>query len=400
MKITHFISHFPYPEQFNDSKLAQKYICSGGETAAYKLVSNLANLGHEITVVTSSLDGQNQVEKREGFTVFRYGSIAKVGYTNFSPGMLIKAHRDIKSVDIVHIHHTTPPGGIAGLYFNRYKRKPLLVTHHGFEKADNYGGILRRFLVLISAKYYVDFLLKSASRIICINKAFINQSLHLHKYLQKTVFLPNGVDLGEFNNNISKEDAREKLELGTDMKIVLFVGTLFPPKGADVLIRSAKLIVNQIANVRFIFVGQGSELSRLKKLSNDLSISENIIFQGYESDIGRKNLFYRSSDVLVIPSVLSEMFPLVFLEGSAAGCAIITSDLELFKGLIQENENGLITIAGDEQNLSASIIRILQDPLLQSRLSQNAHKRALDFSWLEIAKQTEALYSQLMEISV
>jgi glycosyltransferase involved in cell wall biosynthesis len=312
---------------------------------------------------------------------------------------MLKSYRDIRNVDIVHIHHTTPPGGAAGLYFNKIKRKPLVVTHHGFEKADNYGGLLRKSLVYLSAKYFVDFLLSSASRIICISPSFINQSLFLSKYDMKTVIIPNGVDLEEFNLSIPKEMAKEKLGITINEAIVLFVGTLIPPKGAAVLINAAKEVITQLPKTRFIFVGQGTQEPELRKMAIDLAISENVVFQGFESEILRKNLFYRACDILVIPSVLSEMFPLVLLEGSAAGCAIVTSDLEIFKWFIDNNKYGLITSSGNDKELAYSIIKILQDHSLQSHLSQMAHERVLEFAWPEIAMKTVTLYRQLTGIS-
>jgi glycosyltransferase involved in cell wall biosynthesis len=288
---------------------------------------------------------------------------------------------------------------VAGLFFNGDKRKPLVVTHHGFEKPDNYGSYFRKMLVFLSAKYYVDYLLAYASRIICISPSFINQSLFLDKYARKTIVIPNGVDLEEFNMSTPKELAREKLGVNNNEAIVLFVGTLIPPKGAAILIRAAKEVITQYPNTKFILVGQGTQEPELRKMINDLAISENVIFQGYESLIWRKNFFYRACDILVIPSVLSEMFPLVLLEGSAAGCAIVTSDLEIFKWFIGDDKNGLVTPAGNFMELATAIIRILQDHSLQTHLSMMAYQRALEFSWLEIAKKTEVLYNQLIGIS-
>ena len=88
--------------------------------------------------------------------------------------------------------------------------------------------------------------------------------------------IPNGVDREKFYP-LRKHEAREKLCLSFNERIVLSVGWLTPRKGFDLLIRSIKILDEQYGqgNLRIVIVGAGESRSELEKL---------ILIKGWEHD--------------------------------------------------------------------------------------------------------------------
>jgi glycosyltransferase involved in cell wall biosynthesis len=395
MKIVYFISHFPYPDQLTNLHLINRYVCSGGEWAAYHLAVEQSKLGHEVSVVTSSVLWTDGQERNNGLTIYRYGSRFKIGETLFAPGMFFRPLKDVAKPDIVHIHHTTPPGGMAGLVCNRSWKRPLVVTHHGFENPDSYGSVLRRVAMFLSSKYYLDFLFKAAERIICISPAFIRKSRFLRKYASKTVFIPNGIYPQEYNSDIPREQARTELGLAASERYGLFVGSLIPPKGLGVLLQALPEIIKSFENFNLIVLGRGPAENEFRQQALNLGVSGNVHFVGFIGETYRKLLYYRASDVLIIPSFQSEMYCFVLYEGAAAGCSLVTSDLDAFTMVIKDHINGILTPAGNSAEIGRAVMEVLQNKGLQSRLMHGSQTQISPPTWSDVSRRTEKLYMSL-----
>ncbi len=397
MKIVHFISHFPYPDQLANPALTDRYVCSGGEWAAHHLIEEQAKAGHDVSVVASSVTRRNVLEQREGFAVRRYGSWFKIGETLFAPGMFFRPVTDINKPDIVHVHHTTPPGGMAGLACNRTWKSPLVVTHHGFENPDSYGNWIRRAAVFLSAKYFVGRLFSAANRIIYISPAFIQQSRFLGKFISKSISIPHGIHLAEYHTGLPVEQARRELGLTPEGHYGLFVGTLIPPKGLGVLLRALPEVLEKYPDFHLLVLGRGPSEPEFRQQAADLGVSGNVQFVGFIGEARKKLLYYRASDVLLIPSFLIEMYCFVLYEGAAAGCCIVTSDLEVFKSVINDHVNGILTPAGNSAEMAKALGEVLEDRQLQHRLMRTAKSQIPIPSWENAARKTEQVYAALLK---
>lgn len=110
MKIGYFITHFPYLESFKDPEFAHRYPVGGANLWAYQLAHQMAKLGHDIVVFTTSVDSKNHVEEDDGVKVYRYGTNFKVGKVFFSFDLFFKSLQH--DIDIAHLHFAVPPGNL------------------------------------------------------------------------------------------------------------------------------------------------------------------------------------------------------------------------------------------------------------------------------------------------
>lgn len=405
MKIGYFASLFPYRESFQDQGFsqrhpiggaegwAQRYPVGGAEIWAYHLAHQMAKLGHEAVVFTTSVDSKTHVEEEDGIKIYRYGTNFKIGKARFSGDLLFRTLQH--DVDIAHLHFTLPPSNLAGLFYARVKRKPLVVTYHGDAMPD-YGGVIRRVGLGLQDKFIVPVILSSAKFITTYSDYYISVSHFLPKYRERIIAIPQGINPEETSVAYSKEECREKLSLRKDDKIILFVGALINYKSPDLLVKATPAVIGKNPDARLVLVGDGPLRGELERLAHDLGVTQAIKFVGavpYDATA----LYYGAADIFVLPSTgRTESFGMVILEAAVAGLPIVVSSLDTFRVFIRDGYNGLVAKLGDIDSLAETINRLLFDPALRQKMGENARDKVKEYSWDKIARMTEKVYEMAM----
>ena len=392
MRIGYFISHFPYNRP-GDETLSGRYTYGGAEKVAFSLAVKMAKSGHDVIVFTSSVDSKNSHESHQPFEICRYGTVFRIARGNFSPLLLLGPLK--YQIDIAHIHFTNPPGDLAGLLHGKTRKTPLIVTYHGDGVAE-YGNLLRRMIVTFHNRYMVSEVLANARVIISPSNNYINESQFLPKYREKIITIPNGIDEDEYKAHCSKVACRVRLGLPTDEKVVLFVGNFVKYKGIDVLLRCMPEVAKIVPKVRLVMVGSGNIKQDLEKLARFLRIDKHVTFTGFVSE-NRKILYYRSSDVFVLPSTMGpECFPTVILEAMACGLPIVASNISGIPELVRHCENGFLIPPRNVGALSTSLIDLLTNEDLPTKMAKNSIRMVKRYSWENIVRKTEEVYRQVL----
>jgi glycosyltransferase involved in cell wall biosynthesis len=105
-----------------------------------------------------------------------------------------------------------------------------------------------------------------------------------------------------------------------------FVGRLFGYKGAHVIIDAVSHLAQRGLKSHATLIGEGPEKGRLQTLAQELGVADRITFAGNLTPREVARTLNRHK-ILVVPSIQPEGFGLVALEGLAAGCAVIASDI-------------------------------------------------------------------------
>ena len=393
MKIGYFISHFPYKNRLNDTNYFKQYHHGGAEIAAYCLAVNIAQGGHEIDVFTTSINSNDSFEKKGDLNIHRYGTSFKIEQGNLS-FKLFQKPLDLE-LDIVHAHFSTPPAELAALKYAKRKRVPFILTYHG-DGQGGFGGVVRRITMSFYNKYLLDKVLFSSNVIISPSEYYINESQFLEKYRDKIVVIPNGINIEDFDLPYSKEECREKLDLPIDSRIILFVGTLSPHKGPDVLLKAMPKIIKNIPNTKLVFVGSGRMKEELEALSRRLGLGKYVKFAGFVEE-SLKTFYYNSADVFCLPSVMKhEIFGIVNLEAMACSVPIVASKIGGVPDVVKNGENGVLVPPKDEEALAEAIIYLLENEEVRRRMGRNGRKKVEDYSWERIAEETEKVYEGLI----
>ena len=100
-----------------------------------------------------------------------------------------------------------------------------------------------------------------------------------------------------------------------------------------------------------------------------------------------------SSEIFILPSKW-EAFGIALLEAMARGNAIISSETEGGKFLVRK-ENGFTYEFGNIKQLKEKLSMLIKNTKLRKKMQLANQKKAQDFLWPKIAKQTEELYKTL-----
>ncbi len=172
-------------------------------------------------------------------------------------------------------------------------------------------------------------------------------------------------------------------------KYVYFVGNLIPRKGVEYLIKAFSGIDGKL-----VIVGDGPERDKLMNLCVKYSV--NCEFKGkLPPDKIQHEL--KNAKILVLPAVEGEGLPNVILEAMALGIPVIATDLAGIPDIVKDGKNGFVVRPRDVKSLRDKILLLLDNEKLYKKLSINAKKTALRFSWENILNKLEEIYRECAE---
>lgn len=178
-------------------------------------------------------------------------------------------------------------------------------------------------------------------------------------------------------NPLNKEFMREPFR-GERKKEIVAVGRLFKQKNYPLLIKAFSNIHSEIPEYKLKIYGEGDQREVLQKLIGDLKIENKVELCGQKDNI--KECIYDAS--LFVMSSDFEGMPNSLMEAMASGLPVISTDCPCGgpKSLIKNKENGILVKVNDEKELSNSIIEVLKDKKLLTKISENATKISEKFA--------------------
>jgi glycosyltransferase involved in cell wall biosynthesis len=215
--------------------------------------------------------------------------------------------------------------------------------------------------------------------------------------------IPCGTDIERFQA-LNKAEARSRLGIDLDTKLVFYVGRFDKRKGIETLVRA----VGQSAwkndpRLQLVIAGgsrpgrsDGIERERIEEIVVQLGLSEKTYFPGRVGD-PELPLYYAAADVCVVPSHY-EPFGLVAIEAMASGTPVIASDVGGLQFTVVNEKTGLLVPPKDSQAFAEAIDRVLNNPQWRDLLGKNARRRVeKQFSWNGVASQLREFYLDLIE---
>jgi len=196
----------------------------------------------------------------------------------------------------------------------------------------------------------------------------------------KILVSSDAVDVDQFRLSISKEDARKKVGLPGDKKIVLYAGHLYEYTGVSNLLGSFKDVNPSVLCV--VVGGTETDIIRLKNKCGDFD-NVKIIGKKPHKEIP---LYLKSADILVMPysgkTEITKKFmsPLKLFEYMASGRPIIASDLPSIREILNE-EISFFFEPDNPKNLADTINRALNDYENSEKIAQKALTESKKYSW-------------------
>lgn len=144
-----------------------------------------------------------------------------------------------------------------------------------------------------------------------------------------------------------------------DVYRILYIGSLEPKKGVDVLLR-ALAPADTLAPWHLDVVGGGPEAERLQKLASDLGLLDRVVFHG-PRPFEAVSAAIAEANVVVAPSVVGpggrmEGIPNTMIEALAHQRPAISTRLSGLPELIIDGETGLLVTPGNADQLRDALI--------------------------------------------
>lgn len=200
----------------------------------------------------------------------------------------------------------------------------------------------------------------SRATIVCVSELSRRIFVGLGFRAERTVAIPNGIDAERLK---SAAPAAPRPE-GAPLRVGC-VARLSEEKGVDVLVHAMR----QVPQATLDIVGSGPQEGFLHKIILELEQAEHqsgrIRIQARTDDLPA---FYRSLDVLVLPSVDNDPFGLVAGEAMAMGIATVVTDRCGIAGHVQAGRDALVVKAGDVPALAKALLS-LADPAVRTALA-------------------------------
>ena len=177
------------------------------------------------------------------------------------------------------------------------------------------------------------------------------------------------------------------------------VGRIIRWKGHVEFLMAASMVMRAVPGLRVLIVGEFSDNSSLyrneiTRIVEDSGYKERFIFTGYVSDV---ESYYSLMDVCVHASIEPEPFGLVITEAMVCGIPVIASDRGAPREIITDGENGYLVNPKDTGKLAETIIRLLNDGALRSRIGVSGKEHVLrNYHVGSYAKSMEQVYMKVL----
>jgi glycosyltransferase involved in cell wall biosynthesis len=186
---------------------------------------------------------------------------------------------------------------------------------------------------------------------------------------------------------------RARLGIPDGAHVVGICARLEPCKDHTTLLRAAERLRRSGKNCFFLIVGDGSLREELEKEAKRRELSSCICFTGFAEDVAP---YVNLLDIHVNCSVGTETSSLAISEAMSLGVPTVASDYGGNPYMVRDGLNGLLYPVGNDAALANAISRLLDDPVLLSRLSHNARLRfERELNAECMTRKTERLYARL-----
>jgi glycosyltransferase involved in cell wall biosynthesis len=170
--------------------------------------------------------------------------------------------------------------------------------------------------------------------------------------------------------NVVKRPDKIKKMGSHHIKNIITVGRLSEEKNHKDLILAFYDWIKHYPNLTLKIYGEGSERENLEKLIIDLSLQNNVKLAGVTKDI-QAAMF--DSDLFVFPSRY-EGFPNALCEAMAVGLPVVASNCSGNSEVIEDGFNGVLYPVGDRDELTKSVLGLLNNSKKCQYISENSCK--------------------------
>ncbi len=267
--------------------------------------------------------------------------------------------------------------------------KRYSILAHGNEvmsyKRNGFKGQLRRIVM------------ERAHAVIC-NSRYTESLVKSIAPKSRTAVLNPAIDAEKFTPPLSYKEARHRLGLPDDKKVLLTVARLDPIKGHETVLRAMASLPNEVlTGLFYVIIGKGKMQPTLTSLVKELNLEPYVRFAGFVKDDDLP-VWYGAANLFVLTSYIDpytrgmEGFGMAFTEAQAAGLPVIGTQSGGIPDAVKEGEGGWLIQEHDHLALAQHMQKLISDPEVfaeQGKLGAERVRR--DMTWTGYASRLKEL---------
>ncbi len=297
-----------------------------------------------------------------------------------------------KDIDIIMAGSTPPTQGILVSMVKKRLKVPVIYNLQDIfpDSLESVGLTKKGSFLWTIGRYIENYTYKNADKIIVISEDFKRNIIAKGVSEEKIEVIYNWVD----ENAVVPILRRDNMlfdELGLDRGLfyVVYAGNLGHAQDIEVILRAANKM-RDYPELMFIIFGGGSRESYYKEMADELEL-KNVRFFPLQS-YNKVSHVYSLGDVSIVSckeGLGKSAMPSKTWSIMSAATAIIANfdegtDLQR---IIEDNNIGIFTRAGDEEALKNAILKLYRDSALCQRLGNNGREFILNNLTTEIGTQ-------------
>ena len=317
------------------------------------------NQFYEVVGVASDTGVLNAVSEREDIRVVNIPMHREISLWNDLKS-LCALYRLFRREKPFIVHANTPKGSLLSMvaaWAARIHNRIYLVTGLRYQGATGIKRMVLKTMERISCRFATIVVPEGNG----VKKILIED--HICKNPADVLHYGNinGIDTAYFSSgavNESKEEIRNRLGIGQDDFVFVFIGRIVRDKGMHELVYAMKRLEER--NVKLLLIGRfESDLDPLD-VEDDrfLHDNKNVVFVGWQNDV---RPYLKASDALVFPSY-REGFPNVPIQAGAMCLPSIVTDINGCNEIIIDGKNGFIIPTRNGEALYDKMLWMIDNP--------------------------------------
>ena len=360
------------------------YVCPKfykGEVPFFEYTQGLAGLGHEVHALVTGREGEPRIEKVGSVMVERIAPDQSASNQGFRPSFLqfLSAARQAMARhddwDLVNIRNL-PGASMLPRLDGRGKDTVWVMEIQSPPLHGGWRSTLSNYRIRLDAK------------------AFATTLVHAQDVAEdifgpdngRFVVLPIGVDFDHFRPG-NNPALRHKFDMMDDEIVFVYTGSIKPIRSLHRLVEALHLALQSESNLHLLFVGEGSDVPRLKDAASSLGIASRVHFTGLVS-YEKMPAAMHAADIglgFVPQDPWFDKAPVLkTMESLAAGLPTIATATRGNQAYIQDGENGLL-VEDSPDDLARAMIKLASDQELRDRF-RNGRQFISQYQWKRIVR--------------
>jgi len=208
---------------------------------------------------------------------------------------------------------------------------------------------------------------------------------------QKLITVYSGIDTKKFSKLPRGEDLRRDLGLDKKEIIITNVAALVDHKDQETLIRSISKVNSKIP-FKLLIAGIGPLEKKLKRLTEDLGVSEKVVFLGFQEDIPA---LFGITDIFTMTSK-EEGLGTSILDAMASGLPVIATKGGGISEMLDEGKGARLASVKDTESLAKYFQELIESESLRQSFGSYNKVAVKRFSYQETVGKTMLIYYSLL----